>query len=394
MHIIYICYSSLNVSLMFESALRNRIIESLTLQGFNVNGHVSPILSDKESFKKIHEHSRKEQIILQKDFILKNLETASKYFINGRDINPNEIELELRIANEGSEEHTLFRWWNLVWWSVPYQRAYGRQMRFLLWDKTHNAPFGLIGLQSPVLKMAVRDDFLQIPKSTLDIWVNKSMQAQRLGALPPYNQILGGKMVALSLTANELRNAYKEKYKNVETILEKRVIDPDLLFLTTTSAFGRSSIYNRLKFNGELVAESLGYTKGSGTFHIPQELYSDILKYLSSNGINIGTTFGCGPSRKLKILYQAFSKLEIGRYTYHNIQREFFLFPLVDNLKEVISKNEKPHFFERNLSDLNVYWRQRWCIPRAERFSDWRNFEKERFLEELKFDILNHAMNP
>src|SRR5690606_17672524 len=153
------------------------------------------------------------------------------------------------------------RWWNLLWWSVPYQKAYGRQMRFLLWDKIHNAPFGLIGLQSPVLKMAVRDNYLQIPKETLDVWINKSMQAQRLGALPPYNQLLGSKMVALSLTSNEIRRAYKKKYKNVKTLLEKRLIEPDLLFITTTSAYGRSSIYNRLKYKNELVAESLGFTK-------------------------------------------------------------------------------------------------------------------------------------
>ena len=66
-------------------------------------------------------------------------------------------------------------------------------MRFLLWVKTHNALFGLIGLQSPVLKMSIRDNYLQIPNETLDLWVNKSMQAQRLGAIPPYNQLLGGR---------------------------------------------------------------------------------------------------------------------------------------------------------------------------------------------------------
>jgi hypothetical protein len=38
--------------------------------------------------------------------------------------------------------------------------------------------------------MSVRDDYLNIPKEDLDYIINKSMQAQRLGALPPYNQIL------------------------------------------------------------------------------------------------------------------------------------------------------------------------------------------------------------
>jgi len=54
-----------------------------------------------------------------------------------------------------------------------------------LWDKTHDAPFGLISLQSPLLKMAVRDNYLGIPGDELDRWVNKSLHAQRVGALPP-----------------------------------------------------------------------------------------------------------------------------------------------------------------------------------------------------------------
>lgn len=373
---------------MSATSLRKNIIDSLNGQGFSVNGHAEPLKFDKETFRQIHEISRKEQISLQKNLVEEAYETVKKYLINGKDINPSEIELEFRMIEEGTEEHKIFRWWNLVWWSVPYQRAYGRQMRFLLWDKTHNAPFGLIGLQSPILKMAVRDKYLQIPNETLDVWVNKSMQAQRLGALPPYNQLLGGKMVAMSLTANELRKAYKKKYKNTETVLEKRIIEPDLLFLTTTSAFGRSSIYNRLKYNDELVAESLGFTKGAGTFHIPQQVYVETLKYLSKQGVNVSTTFGNGPSRKIKLLEKAFSMLHLGDYTYHNIQREFFLFPLAENLKTVIAKDVRPKYYNRKLVDLTAFWRERWCIPRSERFNDWKNFNGKKFADIIKKEAL------
>jgi hypothetical protein len=55
-------------------------------------------------------------------------------------------------------------------------------MRFIIWDKTHDAPFGLISLQSPILKQAVRDRNLGIPNEELDYWVNRSMYAQRVGA--------------------------------------------------------------------------------------------------------------------------------------------------------------------------------------------------------------------
>jgi len=374
---------------MPDIALRSKIIDSLNLQGFLVNGHVEPLHFDKEALRKIHDFSKKEQINFQKKFIEDGFKTVSKYLIDGKDINPAKIELELRLVEEGSEEHKIFRWWNLVWWSVPYQRAYGRQMRFLLWDKTHNAPFGLIGLQSPILKMSVRDNYLEIPKESLDLWINKSMQAQRLGAIPPYNQLLGGKMVAMALTANEVRKAYKKKYKDTETLLVKRIIKPDLLFMTTTSAFGRSSIYNRLKYNDEIVAESLGFTKGSGTFHIPQEIYLDILKYLSIKGVNVGTTFGNGPSRKIKLLDMAFSMLKLPEYHFHNIQREFFLFPLAKNLKNVIANDVQPKYYNRKLVDLTNFWKERWCIPRSERFDEWKSFEGKTFVDKIKNEALN-----
>jgi len=164
--------------------LKEKIIASLEDQGFYVNGHLSPLLSDKNSFKAIHDNSRVEQIQLSKNFIEKNFAVVQKYV--AKKINPANITLELREVKVGTIEETIYRWWNLTWWSVPYQKAYGRQMRFLIWDTAHDAPFGLIGLQSPILKMAVRDKFLEIPKAELDYVINKSMQAQRLGALPGY----------------------------------------------------------------------------------------------------------------------------------------------------------------------------------------------------------------
>jgi putative protein kinase ArgK-like GTPase of G3E family len=53
-------------------------------------------------------------------------------------------------------------------------------------------------------------------------------------------------MVALALTCNEIREAYKEKYKKYISIIKGRKLEPELLFITTTSAFGKSSLYNRL----------------------------------------------------------------------------------------------------------------------------------------------------
>jgi len=367
-----------------DQKLREKIIDVLRDQGFKINPHVRPAGCSKRTYRRIQSKARLEQLALHKKFLQEKLSKVKNYCRDGRDIDPDKISVELREVLSGSLEEILFRWWNLVWWSIPYQRSYGRQMRFILWDAAHDMPFGLILLQSPVLKMSVRDKYLEIPKEELDLWVNRSMHAQRVGALPPYNEILGGKMVALALTANEIREAYERKYNSYKSILKERIIEPDLLFITTTSAFGRSSLYNRLKYNGEIVAESLGYTKGSGTFHIPEELYLEILEFLSKKGIDVSRGYGHGPSRKLKLISLALKYLNLPKFEYHGIQREFYLFPLVKNLKEVIKKKEEPIYIDRPFKKLVDYWKKRWALPRAERRAEWRKFETEKLFMKVE----------
>jgi hypothetical protein len=374
---------------MNEQELKERIIEVLKEQGLKINPHVRPAIFNKQAFKDIQNMSRLEQISIHRDFLQRFSDKAQLHCRNGRDICPEKIDLELREVKANSFEDNIFRWWNLVWWTIPYQRPYGRQMRFLLWDKEHDSAFGLIGLQSPILKMSVRDKALEIPNSEIDIWVNKSMNAQRIGALPPYNQLLGGKMVALSLTSNEIRKAYQSKYANYTTIIKERSIGTDFLFITTTSAFGKSSLYNRLKYKGDTVAKSLGYTQGSGSFHIPQELYLEILTFLSNEGFEISRGYGHGPSRKLKLLSSAFSRLGLHEFEFHNIKREFYLFPLVSNLKTVIKNGEHPKYINRPFSKLEDYWKERWALPRANRMPAWKDFSASDF-----FDNVNIMVNP
>lgn len=354
--------------------LRERIIKILEKQGFKTNSILELNENSKEEYKKLQEVAMLEQYKASKKFILSNMNKVKEFTVDGSQLKPEDIDLELREVKAGSLDEIIYRWWNLVWWSIPYQKPIGRQMRFLVWDKAHNAPFGLLCLQSPILKMADRDRYLKLKKEDLDIWVNKSMNAQRVGALPPYNQLIGGKMVALALISNEIRNTFEIKYK------DKRI--NELLFITTTSAFGKSSIYNRLKYKDGLVAKPIGYTKGYGTFHIPNDLYKDILSFLNSIGVNTETGIKAGSSRKLRLIHKAFKYLDIPSYTHHGINREIYLFSLVDNLEGVIHNEEVPRYYDRPLKDIVDYWKERWAIPRALRKNEWLDYKTLDFFRE------------
>lgn len=367
-----------------QKSLKRKIIRVLEEQGFKINPHLKPAGISKRTYRRVQKKARLEQISNHRKFLKANIDKMKKLCKDGKDIVPEKISLELRNVKSGSLEEVLFRWWDFIWWSIPYQRAYGRQMRFLLWDKTHSAPFGLIGLQSPVLRMGVRDISLGIPNDELDTWVNRSMSARRIGALPPYNELLGGKMVALSLLSNEIRKAYKEKYKDYVSIIKGRKLKSDLLFITTTSAFGKSSLYNRLKYDGKVAAEPLGYTQGAGSFHIPEWLYEEIIEFLDVNGVNIARCYGHGPSRKLKLISHGFKHLGLPKFEFHGIKREFYLFPFVNNLREVIQKGKRPEWVDYQFNELADYWKRRWAIPRSERVYEWKNFKSKRFFKKTE----------
>jgi len=359
-----------------EQKLKNKILKVLESQGFKINPKVVPSKHSKAALKRVQSKSRLEQIGLHKTFILDNLNLVKAYSRNYNEIVPNNISLELREIRSESKEEILFRWWNFIWWSIPYQRSYGRQMRFFLWDKAHDAPFGMICLQSPVLKMAVRDQALGIPNNELNVWVNKSLNAQRVGALPPYNDLIGGKMVARTLGCNEVRIAYKRNYKNYKTLIEGINLKPELLFITTSSAFGRSSIYNRLKYKNEYVGIKLGYTKGSGTFHIPESIYLELLEYLNTRGVNVERGYGNGPSRKLKLISMGLGMLGLREFEFHGIKREYYLFPHTRNLTAVIQRGQKPVWNNRPFEMMADYWMERWAIPRLERTGLWSRFNR------------------
>ena len=73
------------------------------------------------------------------------------------------------------------------------------------------------------------------------------MDAYVLGALPPYNTLLCGKMVACLIRSREVYNEFTRTYGNTSGIISGKAKKARLLAVTTSSSMGRSSVYNRLK---------------------------------------------------------------------------------------------------------------------------------------------------
>ena len=347
--------------------MKREIASVLTRQGYSVDSDGVFALRDneREGRRKAHELAKAERITQKKGFILDNTDFIGGHLVDGKNLDIAKIDPELIEVKSGTKEEKMFKWWNIVWWSLPYEKACGRQMRFIVWDRYHHAPIGLIGLQSPILSWGPRDKYLGISKKERDYWVNQSLSAQRIGALPPYNDILGGKLVALLMTSNVVRNRFAAKYSGKKTILRGRVLPANLLFITTTGAYGKSSVYNRLKFHGAPVSKFIGYTRGYGTFHIPNALYEDLLAYLERRGVDTKRGFGNGPSRKLRLIDEALNLLGFTNGVTHGIKRALYLFPFAENLLEVIDGGAEPEWQDRADGDLTAFWKRKWAFKRA-----------------------------
>ena len=310
------------------------------------------------------------------------------YFADGRDINPEAIRPVLVEATT-PWQHELFRLARLTW-SLPYSKGYGRRLRFLILDEGNRNPegqpylMGILALQSPPLSFPPRDRRFRYPPGRKTELVNQTMDIHTLGALPPYSYLLGGKLVALAAASNEVREAYRRKYEGRRTEIEGRVLPAHLVALTTTSAFGRSSLYNRLKYNGEPIAISIGYTEGYGAFHL-EPLYPLFREYLEAQGISTRGGYNVGPRIKWQTCVRALERLGLsGALLKHTIRREVFLFPLIHNLDDYMEgRTDEPEYKDLPFADLGAYWRERWLLPRVARVDGWYKWEAEQLLESL-----------
>ncbi|WAM36549.1 DUF4338 domain-containing protein [Caldicellulosiruptor acetigenus] len=345
--------------------------------------------TDKESMRKLHEIARSEEIKKHRDFLLsESQKIVNTFFADGFEIEPEKIEPVL-IPVENDAQNSIFKTARFTW-SLPYTEGYGRRLKFLIFDNHNGKLMGILGLQSPVLGLKARNEYLGLGTGAEKLKVlNRTMDIYTLGAVPPYNFLLGGKLMVLSAVSNEVREAYRRRYEGKTTEIEKNTIDGRLIMLTTTSAYGRSSIYNRVKYKGNLTCIPVGYTEGQGTLFLTSSLCEKVREYLQNKGVKVKSGYGNGPNYKFR-LAKALAKqlklegIEIELVT-HGVQREVYVFPLIKNLHEYVRAPDttRPDYYDYPFSELANYWKERYCLPRSKRNREWQAWRKEQAWQDI-----------
>ena len=293
-----------------------------------------------------------------------------KRIASGSEINASRVLPELVEVVSGTEDELLFRYATLHW-SIPVSSGYGRRLRFLIIDQQNGKLMGVFGLGDPVFNLGPRDRWIGWSKPAARQRLRHVMDLFVLGAVPPYSFLLCGKLAGLLATSNEVRLAVARKYAGRDALISEQRHDGSLALLTTTSALGRSSIYNRLKYYSEPAFVRVGATRGYGEFQFSDGIYDALSKYAAANLAPTAKhrAWGTGFRNRREVVRKVLSRVELSEdLLNHGIRREAFVIPLAENCREYL-QGQEDHLvhYDRPASDLVAYFRERWLIPRSQR---------------------------
>ena len=248
-------------------SLPDSIHSHLLNLGFSKNGSgyfVDGVLT-KERIRNLHVAQRLDILERQRRFVEVHGSELANHFASGSQIDPESIDPTLVEVFPGSLESRLFRFASLLW-SVPVSQGFGRRLRFLVKDRQNDCLIGLFALGDPVFNLSARDNWIGWTHEDRRDRLVHMMDAYVVGAVPPYSQLIGGKLVAALMGSKEVRRAYERKYLARQSVIRQRTHRARLVLLTTTSALGRSSIYNRLTIPDALASSGLARPRVSVIF--------------------------------------------------------------------------------------------------------------------------------
>lgn len=257
------------------------------------------------------------------------------------------------------------------------------------------------------------------------------MELNVCGAIPPYNEILGGKLAALLAASPQVISDYRERYSDKRSEIASRlkgedVCRPaDLVYIGTTSLYYvGSSQYNRLKIPGSLFNSNydvrwkeLGKTVGFGTLHISKATTMCLTEATSDGFSKINHVFGEGASPKMRLMTMAIRELlesdehDTKEFSKHAMSRIVYGAELASNtLNYLLGNDDTPHYYF-NTDDYHGetqkiidFWLNRWVASRLKYspvFERVRCFDKEQFMvssdlkkaSEWKFEKLKEPKN-
>jgi len=236
------------------------------------------------------------------------------------------------------------------------------------------------------------------------------------GSIPPYNFLLGGKLVAMLMASPQIVHDYQQKYAGYASTIASRMKgkevrrDSRLVFLGTTSLYASgSSQYNRIAIPIKSQPDEracyirYGLTEGYGSVHFSRETVdalTDLQEFIQGARL-INNRFGEGVNPKLRRVRNGLAAIgftSADDFLRHRSQRIVYGLPLGRNsYKFLCGETDDPEYYFKATSELECqevtnyichFWAARWLLSRIQstRFlENVANFRPEELLHSLGY---------
>ena len=374
--------------------LRSEIQRHLEAIGLN-GGRALGVLS-KDAIRRMHRFHREAAQQRIRRALGDKIDLFLEEIANGDEVDPANIRPELVEARSGARTGDLFRFASLLW-SIPVSQGYGRRLCYLVKDRANGKLIGIFALGDPVFNLLVRDEWIGWNQADRRERLVNLMDAYVVGAVPPYADLLGGKLVASLIASEEVGNKFQERYGGREGLISGKHKQARLTLVTVTSALGRSSVYNRLRLMPNAESETdkpvvelrkLGATTGYGHFQITDELFSQLRVMLQEDGHKYadGHQFGDGPNWRIRVARIGLQSLGLNPNDVlkHGIRREVYAMPIASNARAFLAGTDEESTFDYvSVDEIADLARSRWLAPRGERRPSYRQFRREQLRDVL-----------
>lgn len=366
----------------------------------SINDAISNIRYD--DFAKEHPELSEESFIDPDKRVIEILEEideeAEQIIEKGEDENP-----EKMVSWEKRSETALFR--------KKRARALQKLLRDRKYFQEHSdeddVEFIRTGLNNNTGRRAIKTALKEIKKERVGAGM---MNIMVCGAIPPYNHILGGKLVAMALTGPKVINMYQDKYGDYQSEIAssmkgEAVSKPnELVFLDTTGLFEIGSAqYDRIRVptdNGQIEYDQIGYTEGYGSIQFGPETRKRIsqVTQLEEGRKVVRGRFGEGVSPRIRKIRRGLKNCGLEtNLLKHESRRIVYGIDLAENSQDyLLGIDDSPEYYwkfdnpQEEQKSIYQYWIDRWASMRVQKqdvLKDIREFDKHDFKLSSEIDF-------
>jgi len=314
----------------------------------------------REVFNRIRSKIPKSKDDVRAVLLERKLENLKKWYTRLRKLERGCIKLMAKVNYKNispklvyvsPETRDLWFWYRNILSSAPFTHRPGRALYLFCIDANTNGIIGVLDIGSDVLILGPREKYIG--------WTLKRRNHGGLNFLAnvgtcvcvaPFGLLTGGKYQIVAITSNRIRKDWHNRYG------EK------LAGMCTTSLFGKSSIYNRVK-----EWEYIGDTPGGGVSHINEADWKLIRAFMKENNLLSRAHGFFGMDSKLLSLFAICNALHIPNETIKSQQqRGVYMSLFAKNSLSVLRGESKQLRCQVNRPENSVrdWWLNRWYSMR------------------------------